>query len=448
MDYLIGKIVIGVVTVLSLFGIGNNLGAALRVCTVAQGCTGTSTLPIAGQVLVGQSDGIYAPQATSTLGLGGSGSGYTNTTTSVAGLNSAITLSTTTTGNSFTIATSGQNIAFNFPLRIDRINNLATTTGGLIVASSSPNGWGILAVGTDGKSLVASSTAPAGVSWETVTGGSGTPGGSDRQLQFNNNTAFGGTGGLDYGAALNSLNFSTSSGARQSLVFQNNIQSRLNITGTSTGFTGNNSSRYPFYNFHVPVSDVAANNYVEFEGYAASSTGNRNFFDIYADRAGNAYLSVFSSSTNNLFFDTTGNSTHYSDGGMDYKLGGTFKVASSSAATHFAVLTNGRVGVGTSTPSANLHVHGDIMFTGSSTIVTPSLGGAALLAGQCSSVTSTISTAVSSSTAVFETTPQNYPGDGAFWFSYLSASGVMTTKVCDSVAGTPAATPYNVKIFR
>lgn len=48
-----------------------------------RGGTGGSTIPILGQVLVGQSDGTYAPQATSTLGLGGSGGG-SGTVTSVA----------------------------------------------------------------------------------------------------------------------------------------------------------------------------------------------------------------------------------------------------------------------------------------------------------------------------------------------------------------------------
>ena len=41
----------------------------LRVLFPSQGGTGTSTAPTTGQILVGQSSGIYAPQATSTLGL-------------------------------------------------------------------------------------------------------------------------------------------------------------------------------------------------------------------------------------------------------------------------------------------------------------------------------------------------------------------------------------------
>lgn len=43
--------------------------AATTVCPVFSGCTGTGTIPSQGQVLVGQSNGTYAPQATSTLGI-------------------------------------------------------------------------------------------------------------------------------------------------------------------------------------------------------------------------------------------------------------------------------------------------------------------------------------------------------------------------------------------
>lgn len=46
----------------------DDLGA-LRVFTTSQGGTGTGNAPSTGEVLVGQSDGTYAPQATSTLGI-------------------------------------------------------------------------------------------------------------------------------------------------------------------------------------------------------------------------------------------------------------------------------------------------------------------------------------------------------------------------------------------
>ena len=38
-------------------------------CPVRNGCTGTSTVPAYGQILIGTATGIYAPRATSTLGI-------------------------------------------------------------------------------------------------------------------------------------------------------------------------------------------------------------------------------------------------------------------------------------------------------------------------------------------------------------------------------------------
>jgi len=69
--------------VVSLYKIGHDstneaLGEALRVFTVTQGGTGTSTIPSTGNILVGLSDGTYAPRATSTLGIVASGDGMSN----------------------------------------------------------------------------------------------------------------------------------------------------------------------------------------------------------------------------------------------------------------------------------------------------------------------------------------------------------------------------------
>ena len=111
------------------------------------------------------------------------------------------------------------------------------------------------------------------------------------------------------------------------------------------------------------------------------------------------------------------------------------------------VSSTGNVGIGTTTPNSTLQINGNVAFTSSSTIVTASLGGSALLAGACSSVTSTIDSTVTSSTAAFVTTPQNYPGVGAYWSSYLSAPSVLTTQVCEPVAATPTATAYNIKNY-
>jgi len=110
--------------------------------------------------------------------------------------------------------------------------------------------------------------------------------------------------------------------------------------------------------------------------------------------------------------------------------------------------SGGKVGIGTTAPDSALDIKGTVRFEASSTITTASLGGSALLAGACSSVTSSIDSTVTSSTAAFVTTPQTFPGAGAYWSSYLSAPSVLTTEVCEPVAATPVASLYNIKIIK
>ena len=112
------------------------------------------------------------------------------------------------------------------------------------------------------------------------------------------------------------------------------------------------------------------------------------------------------------------------------------------------VFPNGNVGVGTSSAiGSNLVLQGNMQMTGLSSITTPSIGGAIVGLG-CDTATSSIDSTVTSSTAAFVTTPQNFPGAGFFWQTYLSAPGVATTEVCTDVTATPTATPYVVKIIK
>jgi len=74
-----------------------------------------------------------------------------------------------------------------------------------------------------------------------------------------------------------------------------------------------------------------------------------------------------------------------------------------------------------------------------------SLGGSALTAGTCSSVT----VAVAGSTVGMRATanPSTYPGDGTYWYAYVSAAGTVTVKVCASAASvTPTSSTYNVGV--
>ena len=86
---------------------------------------------------------------------------------------SSITLSTSTSyaNTVLAIASSSGTWTFNYPTQWNDFASIATSTGNLVVASST--GWKGLTIGTNGKVLMASSTAPLGVSWE-ATAGTGT----------------------------------------------------------------------------------------------------------------------------------------------------------------------------------------------------------------------------------------------------------------------------------
>lgn len=202
--------------------------------------------------------------------------GSSNTTTTLNGLNGAITFSTTTSGASFTITSSSQNIAFNFPFKLNTINGFATTTGGLIVATSSVNGWALVPVGTNGKALVASSTAANGISWESIVNSLT---GTANQITF---TA--GTGNL---TASLPQNIDTAANVQ----FGSVTSTQLKTTATSTlaatnGFVaiGTSTLVYPFtvgdnlngtnaYIALSPTSTAGINNLFQIKGSHIVATG-------------------------------------------------------------------------------------------------------------------------------------------------------------------------------
>jgi hypothetical protein len=77
---------------------------------------------------------------------------------------------------------------------------------------------------------------------------------------------------------------------------------------------------------------------------------------------------------------------------------------------------------------------------------TGSIGGSALVAGACTS--GTVAVAGSTTAMAVPTSPAIYPGDGMFWHAYVSTAGTVTVKVCASIAGTPTASTYNVRVIQ
>lgn len=77
---------------------------------------------------------------------------------------------------------------------------------------------------------------------------------------------------------------------------------------------------------------------------------------------------------------------------------------------------------------------------------TGSIGGSALLAGQCSTGTVTITGATTAMGVV--ATPVTYPTAGNFWQSWVSSANTVTVAVCAAVADTPTASAYNVRVIQ
>lgn len=91
--------------------------------------------------------------------------------TTLNGLTGATqTFATSTNSASIAISSSGTTHTFKIGANLDTINSRATTTGNVLVASST-GGWQALGIGTSGYVLTASSSAPNGASWEASSGG-------------------------------------------------------------------------------------------------------------------------------------------------------------------------------------------------------------------------------------------------------------------------------------
>lgn len=79
------------------------------------------------------------------------------------------------------------------------------------------------------------------------------------------------------------------------------------------------------------------------------------------------------------------------------------------------------------------------------TATSASIGGGALIAGACASTATTVTGATTSMAVI--STPTTYPGDSSFWKSYVSSSNTVTTLICESIAATPTASTYNIRVI-
>ena len=120
------------------------------------------------------------------------------------------------------------------------------------------------------------------------------------------------------------------------------------------------------------------------------------------------------------------------------------EVQTSSVASTYAL----QVGTGGNV-ALSVKDNGIVGFNGSSTVITPSIGGA-IVSGGCDSATTTVPSGLSSTTTAFPTQPENNPGQtiGGTWaYSVLTSPTLITTYVCSNVTVTPNSTAYVVKII-
>jgi hypothetical protein len=132
----------------TITGIAIGIVASVQAASIIfpyQGGTGTSTAPTLGQVLVGQADGKWGPQATSTLGISGGSSQWVTTGTTInyplgfVGIGSSTPGSALSVGNTLSVSTSSIGLTdFNFQVATTSLNYFFGVQGnGHITASSS-----------------------------------------------------------------------------------------------------------------------------------------------------------------------------------------------------------------------------------------------------------------------------------------------------------------------
>ena len=107
--------------------------------------------------------------------------------------------------------------------------------------------------------------------------------------------------------------------------------------------------------------------------------------------------------------------------------------------------------IGTGTPAAGDYVDGGTgawtpLPAASLSGTTGSMGGSPMTVGQTITATATVTGATTAMVALCS--PATYPGDGFDWDSYVSAADTVTARLTCVLAGTPAASVYNVRVLQ
>jgi len=252
---------------------------AYQVFAPVQGGTGIGTAPSYGQLLVGNSSGTYTLTATTSLGTTGVSNGGTGQTT----FNSSKLLYGAGTGPIQSVSTSSASCSSGVSC------SSFTVVGGV---SPSITNSGV-------TSIVAGSNVTINQSTGAVTinasggGGGGSPGGSNGQIQYNNNGSFGGITSVSVanggtGAAAFGQGWLYSAGGTGALAASSSPTiSSLYSTSTSQPSTFN----YALYaaggvSLYPPVRDGLVSYVNPSSGFKIGGTGNGNVI-IWKDMTGN-----------------------------------------------------------------------------------------------------------------------------------------------------------------
>lgn len=314
------KNIVGVIAALALImAIGQSGAQAVTVLYPEGGGTGTTTIPTLGQVLVGQSDGTYAPQATSTLGISGGGSATTTINGALgpnliaSSSNSAFTYSTTTSTFILDVSTS-------------------TLTSQLTGFATGTNFW----TGLLGGSISNINSGNVGI-------GTSTP---DFKLTLGNGqfAVPDGSVATPTIAFVNDSNFGIFRDIDGDMVFADGGTAWLRIDSSShqlnSQLIGNASA--PNFSFSAdPNTGMYKDGSGDVNRLAFSTTGSER---ILIDATGNVGLSTTTPSAKLAVTGTSGT-------------GDIFALASSTNSRLLTLKSTGRLGLGTSSPTALMEIN-------------------------------------------------------------------------------------------
>jgi hypothetical protein len=167
------------------------------------------------------------------------------------------------------------------------------------------DGVGVPVGGTTGQVLAKASADDYDTEWVDQSGGGGSPGGSDTQVQFNDGGVFGGDAGLTFNKTLGSLSLN----ATGQLAFSNDLFLRRDgAANTLAQRNGTNAQTFRLYNTFTDASNYERgfmrwNSNVLEIGAEGAGTGSKRNLSI---AAGTGNVKIFGGVRGELEFSTTG----------------------------------------------------------------------------------------------------------------------------------------------